>query len=1141
MHHNIIRIILFLLISVSTQAQFTSSTKHSFYNGQSFISNIGQYGVKVKGHEQLDNVLYGFEGHGSPILFTKKGLLFIHCKIEALSYKQKEKLEKQGVPEEEIEHKKEITDKTITMQWLGANTNVEVVEENKTTDYHTYGFLPGKAYGYKKVTFKNLYNGIDLVYSISPNEKIGFEYSLQVAAGADISQVKMAYGGDVKSLKLNKKGELLIKSSIEGISQTAPKSFYSGNPSEQIKSNFTLNGNTISFSLPQGYDATRAITIDPFVSNTNNLTGHPQNTNKAKDIDYDYAGNVYVTGGGFTTSGHRLAKYNANGVLQWTFAGFTTAVSPTWIFGVTFGGWTIDKSTGNAYLGQGADDQSQLGFRVIRLNSAGLYDNYITVANTNFQENWRMLWSCANGSPQLLAAGGGVTSNINLAVITPPNATITNAINLTGIPYIASPASGFAQDITDLVIDPVNNELYTIFSTNLNSNQINNRIYKNSSPYGASTIAWSTPSGFLTLIELDNRPYMAGYTSFITENSANLLALNGTYLFYWDGKNLKAFNKATGAGVGTPLVTTNTAKMTGGIYADACNNVYIGFTNGTIKVYNFNGTSFNDAPADISITGYATKSVYDIAYNDADKLLYASGDGFVASFDISATCPNNGIFALNVASNCLTGTATATLNPTPVAGSTISYSLFTGTTLISSNTTGVFTGLLAQTNYKIVATINQTCSGIQVVNNFTLPASPAPTVPNANITYCQGATATALTATGTNLKWYTGPIGGVGTTTAPTPNTATVATTTYYVSQTITGSCESARTAITVQVAALPAAPTVPNANITYCQGATATALTATGTNLKWYTEPIGGVGTTTAPTPNTATVATTTYYVSQTNANNCEGARTAITVQVVALPAAPTVTSTNITYCQGATTTELTATGTNLKWYIEPIGGVGTTIAPTPNTATVATTTYYVSQTNANNCEGARTAITVNITPILTVNAGNTVTINAGSSIQLNATATAGADYTWTSNITPISLSNIKILNPIANPQQTTIYELTVRDITGNCPAVSSTVQVIVQGLQDCINVRDIFSPNGDGINDNWLVYDRNNCLSNAAVTVFNRYGTIVYENKNYNNNWQGTYNNKPLPDGTYYATVTVTLINGNKQTIKTSVTLVR
>jgi Concanavalin A-like lectin/glucanases superfamily/Secretion system C-terminal sorting domain/Ig-like domain CHU_C associated len=75
---------------------------------------------------------------------------------------------------------------------------------------------------------------------------------------------------------------------------------------------------------------------------------------------------------------------------------------------------------------------------------------------------------------------------------------------------------------------------------------------------------------------------------------------------------------------------------------------------------------------------------------------------------------------------------------------------------------------------------------------------------------------------------------------------------------------------------------------VTYTQGATATALTATvganGTSLVWYTTATGGTGTT-APTPSTATVGSNSYWVSSTNANGCESARTEIVVQV-ALPA---------------------------------------------------------------------------------------------------------------------------------------------------------------------------------------------------------------------------------------------------------------
>jgi gliding motility-associated-like protein len=750
MHSKSIRIIiLFLLISVSTQAQFTASTKHSFYNGQSFISNIGQYGVKVKGHEQLDSVLYGFEGHGSPILFTKKGLLFIHCKIEALNHKQKEKLEKQGVPEEEIEHKKEITDKIITMQWLGANTNVEVVEENKTTDYNTYGFLPGKAYGYKQLTFKNLYNGIDLVYSISPNEKIGFEYSLQVAAGADISQVKMAYSGDVKSLKLNKKGELLIKSSIEGISQTAPKSFYSGNPTEQIRSNFTLNSNTISFSLPQGYDATRAITIDPFVTNTNNLIG--AEAGKAKDIDFDYEGNIYVTGGGSGIGFTRLAKYNESGILQWTFNGQLT--TPSWQFGDNYGGWIVEKTTGKIYLGQGF---VSTGFRVIRLNTNGNYDNYISTANDSFQKNWKMFWSCQNGGQDLLIAGGSTNSNINLAVLTPPSTTLSG-INITGIPYVTGQTNGTSQDISDFVVDPLTNELYSIYSSN-NTPLLNNKIYKNSAPYTAASNLWNIPSGFNVLTEGQNRPYLQNNL----DNSTNMLAVNTNYLFYWDGKNIRAYNKTNGALVATRSLPFNTAKMSGGILADPLNNLYIGDTDGNISSYYVDAGTFSsgfgpDYPSTIPIQGYSNSSVYDLAYNEAKGKIYACGDGFVASYDseiFTGTTP----YVVNITYNCANLSATAVLAPTPPAGSVVTYTLHNGNTLVSSNNTGNFINLTTLTNYTVVASLNALCSGVQVSKSF---ATNAPTISASGTNEtCGNGTGQIIATGGGTVAPYTYSING---------------------------------------------------------------------------------------------------------------------------------------------------------------------------------------------------------------------------------------------------------------------------------------------------------------------------------------------------------------------------------------------
>ena len=71
--------ILFLLISFTTHAQqstgFTAATKNAFFTTNAAIENIGQYGISYKGQEAMGNILYGFEGHNMPILFTNKGLI----------------------------------------------------------------------------------------------------------------------------------------------------------------------------------------------------------------------------------------------------------------------------------------------------------------------------------------------------------------------------------------------------------------------------------------------------------------------------------------------------------------------------------------------------------------------------------------------------------------------------------------------------------------------------------------------------------------------------------------------------------------------------------------------------------------------------------------------------------------------------------------------------------------------------------------------------------------------------------------------------------------------------------------------------------------------------------------------------------
>lgn len=196
---------------------------------------------------------------------------------------------------------------------------------------------------------------------------------------------------------------------------------------------------------------------------------------------------------------------------------------------------------------------------------------------------------------------------------------------------------------------------------------------------------------------------------------------------------------------------------------------------------------------------------------------------------------------------------------------------------------------------------------------------------------------------------------------------------------------------------------------------------------------------------------------------------------------------------------------------------------------------TYTITTRDSLGCTATNLA-TVTIVPELTVYAGPDVTIVTGDRTQLQGSVTSGqaSGILWTP---PTALTATNILNPIANPTATTTYRLTVTNSLG-CEAQDD---VTVTVIPYCIKVFNAFTPNGDGINDVWKVNDSYDCLTNVTVHVFNRYGNKVYESKDYRNNWQGTYNNKPVPDGTYYAVVDFTLITGRKVSIKTDLTILR
>ncbi len=86
----------------------------------------------------------------------------------------------------------------------------------------------------------------------------------------------------------------------------------------------------------------------------------------------------------------------------------------------------------------------------------------------------------------------------------------------------------------------------------------------------------------------------------------------------------------------------------------------------------------------------------------------------------------------------------------------------------------------------------------------------------------------------------------------------------------------------------------------------------------------------------------------------------------------------------------------------------------------------------------------------------------------------------------------------------------------------------VLPCGSED-VKVNKTITPNGDNINDVLIITGVEECGFTYEIKIFNRWGTIVYEDKNYQNNWGATSPNGSIgragtvPSGTYYYMITL------------------
>ncbi|MGZ3865926.1 MAG: DUF7948 domain-containing protein [Bacteroidia bacterium] len=389
-----------LIAGVNAQTSFKKNWMAEWQPSKLFIENKGQFS-NVNGSP----VLYASDHDYCKIYFSRKGLSYILFGREEEG-KANERFSHEN---EEEERKSNLKSERINLEWVGANTNAQIIAEDAAREYFNYSLgkeSVSNIKGFKKITYVNLYPNIDVVYTFHPTD--GIKYALTLKPGADLSLVKMEYSGAEK-LSIKNNGDLLLKTELGNIIDHAPITFYESNNSELISSTFIKNGNTISFAL-KNYDHSKTVIVDPWTQ-TSTLPA----SNCIWECERDSSGNVYAIGGDHPM---RLVKFNSSGTLQWVFA-TTYDTSSCWL------GTIATDRAGNSYVTSGSTAA------ITKVNSSGVQIYSVTGGSND--EYWSLAFNC--DETKLVAGGTTLNGSFHGKIfeINPATGTVTSSNNVSGV------------------------------------------------------------------------------------------------------------------------------------------------------------------------------------------------------------------------------------------------------------------------------------------------------------------------------------------------------------------------------------------------------------------------------------------------------------------------------------------------------------------------------------------------------------------------------------------------------------------------------------------------------------------------------------------------------------------------------------
>lgn len=1090
MKHILRSLMVFSLLHFSMLSVYAADWQTSPSYSKSFVENKGQFNGRNKLSDS--DIRYAIDHGPFQVYFTKNGLTY---RLDEKIREKKERDPKEHMKEEmremkekaEGKRKVEMRSDILHLEFLNSNLNVSVEASEEVTEYFNYSMGSNSiqydgARGFRKLTYREIYPGIDLVFSF--DEQQGFKYAFHLQPGADPGLIAMKYGKNAK-LSLDEKGNILLRTRFGAITDHAPVSYLGGHSAQKVGTAFILKGNTVSFSV-DGYDKTQALVIDPWV-----VFPPSPNSNKVWEVETDNAGNVYTYAGDMPFA---LRKYSPTGTLLWTFTSSWDS-SGFWVGGM------ITHPNGDTYMCTGSNGE------IRKINTAGtqVWYNNPNGFLTSY-EYWSLAFNC--DLTRLVVGGSRAPFAIPLPTITGN----IMEINLANGSILSNVIVGYGstfnippniQEVSSLCFAP-NGRYY--FLTLDTVGCIKDDL---------TTIFFKAPTNY----SFDY--YIPGY-GFGTKQPISAIRADATAFYTQNGITVEKRDLNTGAvlasasipgGISNNTFLSRKVQGNGGLDLDSCGNVYVGSGNGVYK--------FNSA-LNLLSSASTPGPVYDVdVSNNGDVAM--SGSNFAGTVSLGA-CQRLSYICITTLTTFASATnvqcngqcnGTASVNS---LGGTPPYSYQWSNGFQTSSVAGLCAGV-----YTVIV---QDAAGLSDTATVTVGSPAAITVSVSVVNASCGASNGSVTAAvsgGTQPFTYSWtPSGG----TAATASGLSAGN--YQVTVTDASGCTSTGNA-TVGNTGGPQLTVASTVDVS-CNGGNdgSASVTASGGTSPftfiWSTVPAQTLA-------NATGLAAGTYTVTVTDASGCS------TNQTIVINAPPPVVATTAVV-------NTTCGEDNGQITIDVVGGVAPysyqwSASPSLNSDSIsglASGSYSTTVTDANGCStiiGSQVAAS----SAAVANAGQDVSIQTGDSVQLQALG--GSIYVWT----PVDyLSCTNCGNPFASPVVTTTYTVTVTDANG-CSASDAITVTVIPPPSDCgeIYVPNAFSPGGnsDPENEKQCVYG--DCIQSMTFRIYTRWGEMVFETNDKKICWDGTHKGKALNSDVYVWTLQATLIDGTTVNKKGDLTLFR